>query len=292
MLERKLKMYNDATEPRFSAVNLKTGIRLTYAEQGEEGRPILILLHGITDSWFSFSTVLSSLAESFHTFALDQRGHGESDKPASGYAVKDFAADVVAFMDELGIGSATIAGHSMGSMVAQQVALIAPERVDRLVLIGSTTTVSNQVVLELRQAVESLVDPVPAEFAREFQESTIYQPLAEDFMRRVVYESLKLPARVWRDALGGLLDAGCLLSDSQIKAPTLILWGDKDSVFPLAEQELLAAKIPGSVLKVYAETGHALHWERPERFIEDLKDFIPQAQGAVHLTEAARPCLT
>ena len=60
----------------------------------------------------------------------------------------------------------------------------------------------------------------------------------------------------------------------KIKTPTLILWGDKESVFPRSEQDLLVSALRNSVLKVYADTGHALHWERPERFAKDLQEFI------------------
>ena len=145
---------------RFADVRLTTGVRLRYAEQGNpDGHP-LILLHGYTDSWFSFSRALPYFDPSYHVYLLDQRGHGDSERPASGYTFPDFAADVIAFMDAKGITRATLVGHSMGSLVAQGVALAAPERVERLVLIGSATTVRNEAVLEFQQAVEKLVEPV------------------------------------------------------------------------------------------------------------------------------------
>src|SRR6185312_12509329 len=79
--------------PRFGDVKLSTGIRLHYAEQGEaRGEPI-ILLHGIGDSWFSFSRVLGPLARQAHVYALDLRGHGRTDKPDGGYGVRDLATD-------------------------------------------------------------------------------------------------------------------------------------------------------------------------------------------------------
>jgi non-heme chloroperoxidase len=259
---------------KFLEARLSTGVRLRYAEQGStEGQPV-IFLHGYTDSWFSFSGVLARLDNAYRLFALDQRGHGDSEQPRGEYAVTDFAGDVVAFMDALNIRSAVIAGHSMGSLVARQVAYAAPERVAKLVLVGSMTTVRNEGVLELQRAVEALTDPAPAEFAREFQESTVYQPLREEFMERVVAESLKLPARVWRAVLRGLMEADDTAQLRTIRAPTLILYGERDAFFPLAEQELLAASIPNAVLKVYEETGHALHWEQPERFVRDLLAFI------------------
>ncbi|HXG64807.1 MAG TPA: alpha/beta hydrolase, partial [Blastocatellia bacterium] len=272
---RRFLMKPYAPSLRFNTARLSTGVRLRYAEQGDPaGRP-LILLHGYSDSWFSFSRVLPALAATFHVFALDQRGHGDSDRPESGYAMPDFAADVAAFMDAMGIRRAAIAGHSMGSFVAQHVAAAAPERVARLVLIGSVTAPRRLAGFdEFQQAVESLNDPVPEEFAREFQVSTVYQPLPDDFMQRVIAESLKLPARVWRAIMGGMLAADAAAPLKQIETPTLILWGDRDAYCRRAEQDALAASLADAVLKAYPETGHALHWERPEQFVRDLEAFI------------------
>jgi non-heme chloroperoxidase len=261
---------------RFADVRLTTGVRLRYAEQGDPAGPPIILLHGYSDSWFSFSRVLPLFPARYRIYALDQRGHGDSERPASGYTMRELAADVLAFMDAKGLARATLVGHSMGSMVAQQVALAAPERVARLVLVAPATMnlVHNAAVLELKQAVESLTDPVPAEFAREFQASCVHQPLPTDFMDRVVAESLKLPAHVWRAVMAGLVNADhpARLGDSGI--PTLILWGDRDAFFPRAEQDSLAAVLGAAPLKVYPETGHTPHWERPAEFVRDLEEFI------------------
>src|SRR6186997_844966 len=102
-----------ADTPRFGEVQLSTGIRMHYAEQGESRREPIILLHGYSDSWFSFSRVLTPLARETRVYALDLRGHGKTDKPATGYLMRDLAADVVAFMDAKGIAKATVIGHSM-----------------------------------------------------------------------------------------------------------------------------------------------------------------------------------
>ncbi|MGH8064004.1 MAG: alpha/beta fold hydrolase [Candidatus Entotheonellia bacterium] len=84
---------------RFTDAHLTTGVRLHYAEQGDPADHPVILLHGYTDAWVSFSRVLPLMAPSYHVYALDQRGHGDSDRPASGYTMRDLAADVLAFME-------------------------------------------------------------------------------------------------------------------------------------------------------------------------------------------------
>lgn len=262
---------------RFGKVNLSTGVRLHYAEQGDPAGHAIILLHGVTDSWFSFSRVLPLIHSTYHTIALSQRGHGDSDRPESGYLLTDFAKDVIALMDEMGINSATIVGHSMGSHVAQRVAVLAPARVARLVLVGSATTIGNDVVTEFQKEVDALEDPVPESLPRDFQLGCVYQPVPEEFMNQVIQESLKLPARVWKAAFTGMLD-DAPIKLSEILAPTLILWGEHDAFFSLAEQDLLAAGIENSVLKVYEETGHTPQWERPEQFVRDIEDFINRTE--------------
>jgi pimeloyl-ACP methyl ester carboxylesterase len=187
-----------------------------------------------------------------------------------------FAADVIAFMDAMNIKQATIVGHSMGSFVAQHVAFAAPERVTKLVLVASATTVRNNTVRELQREIEGLKDtaPVPETFARDFQVNTAFQPLAPEFLQGVVKESLKLPAHVWREVMTEMLAPDADVQLKKIKTPTLILWGDKESIFPRSEQDRLVSELRNSVLKIYPNTGHALHWERPERFAKDLQEFI------------------
>ena len=263
---------------RFTDARLTTGVRLRYAESGDPAGLPIILLHGYTDSWFSFSRALPYFDPSWRVYILDQRGHGDSERPASGYAFQDFAADVIAFMDAKGIKRATLVGHSMGSIVAQGVAITAAERVERLVLVGSATTVRNAAFVEFRQAVEKLDEPVPAEFAREFQVSCVHQPVPNEFMDRVVAQSRKLPARVWKAVMAGMLAGDYKAQLGLIRTPTLIVWGDRDAFFLRAEQDSLAAALPNAVLKVYTETGHCPNWERPEQFAQDLKDFINRAE--------------
>jgi non-heme chloroperoxidase len=275
----------DTSAPlRFAHVDLDTGVRLRYAEAGDPAAEPLIMLHGYSDSWYSFSPVIPLLESRYRLLALDQRGHGASDQPASGYAMRDLAQDVVAFMDELGIRRATIVGHSMGSLVAQQIGLIAPERVERLVLVGSGTELGRMNDRDaFAEAVNALTDPVSLEFIRGFQESTIHHPVPEAFLDSAIGESTRLTARVWKALLEGMLGAPPADGLDRQGIPTLLIWGDRDSVFPPANRDALAARLPEAERLDYEETGHAVHWERPEQFAEDLHDFIrrtPATGGA------------
>src|SRR5262249_10551331 len=149
-----------------------------------------------------------------------------------------------------------------------------PERVERLVLVGSAITPVNEAVLGLWEQVRTLTDPVPPVFVRDFQVGTAHGTLPAPFLDGVLAESGKLPARIWRDVLAGLLSANDQGDLHRVRCPTLILWGDRETIFTREDQERLLGAIPGAALRVYPETGHALHWEQPGRFAEDLLAFI------------------
>jgi Predicted hydrolases or acyltransferases (alpha/beta hydrolase superfamily) len=262
------------TNPVIKSVELPNRVKLQYVEQGDPTGVPLLLLHGITDSWHSYERVLPHLPTHLHAFALSQRGHGDADRPLAGYHPRDFAADLKAFMDTLKLRPAVIAGHSMSSVIAQRFALDYPECTRGIVLIGSFITLrGNPGVSDLWDVVSKLRDPIDPRFALEFQQSTLARAVPQVFLETVVKESLKVPARVWRAALETLMEIDHSGDLYKIEAPALIVWGDQDSLCPCSAQESLRAAITGSRLVVYQGTGHAPHWEEPERFAADLVAF-------------------
>jgi pimeloyl-ACP methyl ester carboxylesterase len=215
-----------------------------------------------------------------HVFALSLRGHGDSSRPASGYTPRAFAADVAAFLDAQKIPRAVIVGHSMGSAVAQRFAIDYPTRTQMLVLAGSFTTVRGHAGVQefWDTTVAKLRDPIDPQIARGFQESTIHQPLPPGFLDLAVNESLKVPARVWRAAFAGLMQADHRAELKRINAPTLIVWGEKETYFLRPDQDALIAAIKGSRLVIWPDAGHALHWEHPQRFANELINFIEKGE--------------
>lgn len=263
------------TQVTLRTAELDTGVTLQYAEKGHGQGKVVIFLHGYTDSWFSFSEVLERLPPYVHGYSLSQRGHGDSERPPSGYEVESFADDVIAFMDHEGIAEATLVGHSMGSVIAQRVAIDDPCRVKELVLIGAAAEPGNVGILDfLAFVLAEIVDPIDPGFVFDFQASTLATPVPADFLDTVVDESLKVPAFVWQAALSGLAAEDTSAELSLIEAPTLIVWGDQDTIFFESDQLQLHAGIPDSTLLVYEGNGHGVHWEDPDRFTADLLSFM------------------
>jgi non-heme chloroperoxidase len=262
--------------PLIQSISLRNGITLPYVEQGDPSGVPMILLHGVTDSWRSFERVLPHLPASIRALALTQRGHGDADRPATGYRTRDFAADVAAFADARGLARSIVVGHSMGSINALRFVIDHPDRALGLVLVGSFASFRrNPGLVEFWQsAVAPLEDPIDRDFVREFQASTLVQPVPPPFFDMVVNESLKVPARVWRDAFAGFFEDDFADELGKVAVPTLIIWGDRDNFCPRGDQDTLLAGITGSRLLVYEGAGHSLHWEEPERFAADVAAFV------------------
>lgn len=143
-----------------------------------------------------------------------------------------------------------------------------------MVLIGTGVFAATPVIREVQAALMDLQDPVPVEFARDFQASTAYAPLPASFFEQIVAQSMKLPARLWRQVLDGVVaydDEGQL---ARITAPTLLMWGERDALFSREDQDRLVTAIRGAKLRLYQETGHCPNWERPQQVAADLSAFI------------------
>ena len=253
----------------------QTRPRLDVAEGGDPAGPAVVLLHGLSDSRRSYEPLVRHLPPWIHTLAVSHRGHGDSDRPSTGYTPKDMARDVANLLDDHGLASAVIVGHSMSSVVAQRFAIDHPDRTDALVLIAAFAPLQDDpIVGEAEALFGDLSDPVPESFVREFQASTIAVPIPPAFFEQVVAESLKVPARVWKAAWAGLRTADLTPDFHRITAPTLLAWGDQDMYCSRDMQERLLAAISDSRLRIYPGLGHSPHWEQPARFAVDLAAFV------------------
>jgi non-heme chloroperoxidase len=259
-----------------SAVTLESGLTLSYAEQGDRAGPPLVLLPGPTDSWRSYEEVLERLPPSIRVIAVSQRGHGESDKPVTGYGVEGFAGDVVPLLDAFGIERAVLAGHSGSCLVARRVAIDRPERVAGLVLEASPTTLRHDAGLEgfVASNIAGLEDPIDPDFARSVVVDTSSDEIGADVLDQLVGELLKVPARVWREMFASLLEYDDMAELERIDVPTLLVWGDADALVTWYMQKRLTRCIGGAQLLVYPGVGHTPRWEDPSRFASDVAAFV------------------
>lgn len=277
------RAYPVPMEPRVRMVVLRTGISVPCFLQGhvgtanDDGGTPLLLLHAWGESWRSFGPLVASLPAAV-IVAPDLRGHGAADKPDTGYALVDVAEDIAALCGSLGIEHAHFLGSSSGGYVAQQLAVMHPDLVASLVLVGAPLSLAARPAFA--DEVEQLSDPISEDWVRaSLSWYRLLHSVPADYIEDRVQDGLSMPAAIWKASLRGLYQAVPPTEAGSITAPTLILWGAHDHLVPRSHQETLAARIPGARLQVYGETGHLVLWECPDRVAADVTLFIQALAG-------------
>jgi pimeloyl-ACP methyl ester carboxylesterase len=267
---------------RTSRVRLASGLELSHIDRGPPNDTALLLVHGLSDSCRAYEPLLAELPDSLRVVAVTLRGHGQSDHPPAGYALTDFAEDLVQFLDASGIQHVVIAGHSLGASVALRFAIDHRERTRGLALLGAFSGYRhNPAVVELAAVVGQLEDPVDRGFIRDFQLATLNHPIPEEQLERAISESQALPARVWKAIVDELLSPNGELPLREVRVPALLLWGARDAFVTRADQERLLRDIAGARLVEYPDGGHAFHWEDPRPTAIQLGAFAETCFGRI-----------
>lgn len=242
----------------------------------------LILIHAVGDTAEIFRGVMQHLPDSIHAFALTMRGNGEASKPETEYRSSDLANDVVLFMDAMNIRSAVLAGGSSGGLVVQRFVIDHPERSRGMAMLGAPLTLANNpFVQELSDTTfANLTDPISEEFLRAFIEPMLIKTHDVGAVNHLIEESMKTPARVWRETIKGIIEDDFVAELPKVEVPTLIVWGDADTVLPYEDQVKFTQLIGNAVLKTYEGVGHLLYWEESERTASDLASFMKGATSA------------
>jgi pimeloyl-ACP methyl ester carboxylesterase len=265
--------YLDEFEAQKITAALSDGEKLAYIDAGPRNAPPLVLIHGYTDSARDWAPIAPLLMRRFRLIIVDLRGHGRSGKPECCYTRFDFAYDVKLLLDTLHIARADIAGHSLGSIVAQTFAEQWPDATRRLVLISSTGTSFGPAGPPASAAsaaggwlapLAELADPIDPDsaFMRDWWKvSLAYDP---QFARRQMRDSAAIPARVWRSiADQSLLGVDLQTLLPRIQAPTLLIWGGRDTLVSDAGRRALTSGITHVEARTFTSLGHDLFWEDP-----------------------------
>jgi pimeloyl-ACP methyl ester carboxylesterase len=237
-----------------------------------------MLVHGLGYARWGWEPVADALAERFEIVLLDNRGIGGSDAPPGPYTVEEMAGDVVSVMDEAGVTSAHVVGTSLGGMVAQELALSWPERVEKLVLVCTTPGGPNAAAMPAAtvQLIAQAPTLEPLVALRKFVENALAPDPPEELVQRILAHRLAtaqpLPAWAAQAAAGASFDAWDRLGD--LRAPTLVVHGTQDVVVDPANADLLAEHIPDAVIERFEGCGHILFWEKPARFVEVVGGFL------------------
>ena len=260
--------------------SITTDQGIVHYEVYGRGRPV-ILLHGWLGSWGLWQETMAFLGGFYRTYALDFWGFGESSKKRDTYAVDDFVSLVNQFMEQLGIVNAPLVGHSMGGTVSLAVAIRYPERVSKVVVVGSPMVGSSLAPLlklsgyrPIAFLLFNMMSPFRAFMKYYYSRQICSDPRFPDMMdrdlSRTTLESfLRSIASLRRTDLRPML--------SQIKIPALGMFGDKDKIVnPLQWQPMLAG-IPHAAIERFPNAGHFPMLEEPNAFSQKLKAFLDEA---------------
>lgn len=248
----------------------------------------LVFLHGLMGSGVNWNRIAKSFEAEAQVLTFDQRGHGRSFKPKSGYDPNDYADDLKKIIDELGWDKINLVGHSMGGRNAITFADKYPNHVDQLVIEDISPSIKLNSIDSMRVLINSV--PVPfvskkiasnffeSDFLNQFTDKKRGQAVAQFFNMNIIETSSG--SADWRFFKKGILeslemgrrqDAWPLVSD--LKPQTLFVYGDKSG--ELSDEDLRKlSELPQIKTQCIKDSGHWVHFEQAEEFIKVLKEFF------------------
>jgi pimeloyl-ACP methyl ester carboxylesterase len=272
------------------------GHRVAYRQAGSG--PVIVLVHGITSNSKTWQRVMPYLSRRFTVIAPDLLGHGESAKPMGDYSLGAYASGLRDLLVALDHDRATFVGHSLGGGIAMQLAYQFPERCERLVLVDSgglgrdvsvllrmATLPGSELVLPLLattrlldvgRAAGGLLGRLGLHAGTDIEEiARGHATLADRESRGAFIHTLRgivEPGGQRVDASDRLYLAGHI--------PFLLMWGEHDSIIPIAHGRRAHEQVVGSRLEVFANSGHFPQLDEPERFLDVLIDFMDSTEPA------------
>jgi len=274
------------------------GYRRSYLIAGSG--PAILLIHGIGDSSRTWEHVVPLLARDHLVIAPDLLGHGLSDKPRADYSIGGFANAMRDLLTLLDVETATVVGHSLGGGVAMQFAYQYPERCERLVLVASGGLGSEVTPLLRLAALPGAAVVIGASLRLPARLSILATIKALEVVGLAEEQDAEDLTRIWqglRDrstraaflrTLRGVVDVRGQSISSRDRVyltagvPTLLLWGGRDPVLPVAQLHEIAALLPDATIDVVPRAGHVPHRTDVQHFVSVVSGFIRRTEPARH----------
>jgi pimeloyl-ACP methyl ester carboxylesterase len=254
----------------------------------DEGRgPALVFVHGLGGDFTHFEHIAPAFTDRFRVIGVDMPGCGDSHKPRGRVSVRGYATALLDLLTTLRISTATLVGHSAGGLVCAQAALMAPDRVDQLVLINSAGVrhyswpvrlaarmllrrpIVDAILVLSRDAILKHVFSMHSELTVKFAEDNIHRP------REATLADI---SKVMQDLLPDLMVATLAENAEKLGVPTLMIYGDEDRLVPLHQVRRAAARLQWGRLEVLAQCGHMPIIEQPQVVVRLLRSFLEPRQ--------------
>jgi len=267
-------------------------VTLAYDLRGR-GAP-LVLIQGVGVGRWGWEPVAARLARRFQVITIDNRGIGASDTPPGRYSTRMMADDVLAVLDDAGIQRASVVGTSLGGMIAQELALAHPERVDKLILVATIPGGPRSRPMPL--GTTYLLAAAPFMTAKAKLRELVQRTLGPTTLRRRPRVARRLMARklahpqpesAWRAQTAAGMLFNPLGRQRRITQPTLIVQGTADQVVDPGNADVLAGLLPNARVQRFEGAGHLLYWERPKRFVRAVTDFLAEAAAEASVPTTA-----
>jgi pimeloyl-ACP methyl ester carboxylesterase len=270
------------------------GAKLSYIDIGQ-GEPAVLFVHGLGAQWQVWLTALPSVADRMRAIAVDLPGFGRSEAASGAVSMRGYAELLERFCERLGLDRLIVVGNSMGGFIAAELALIAPRLVAGLVLIDAAGMVPTQ--FERARAIPFLHAMVllGARVGAASRKIAARPGLRKAALNLVIHDPARLPADLTYKALlappgpstrDALAASFSYLSHEwgeelrRIGCPTLIVWGEGDTLIPVRHAWEYAERIPHARVLTIPGAGHLPMIEQPERFDSALLEFLDEASGA------------
>jgi pimeloyl-ACP methyl ester carboxylesterase len=258
------------------------GMQLHVRDSGRKDTPTLILLHGFGASLHTWEPWARALSSEYRVIRFDMPGAGLSaPDPNSDYSDARSMRVLIAVMDHFGIAKASLIGNSMGGKIAWKFAVAFPDRVDKLVLVSPDGFAAPGEEYGKRQSVPSMV---------KLMRYTLPKPLLKMNLDPAYGDPAKLTDNIvtrYHDLLLGSGNRDAMIARMEqtelvqpepllrsIKAPTLLLWGQKDAMIPLANADDYVKALTDCKLVVLSGVGHLPQEEAPETSLVPVKEFL------------------
>lgn len=257
------------------------GIGVEYEITGPPGAPVVIFSHALATHLGMWEPQAAAVATRYRVLRYDTRGHGGSDAPAGPYTFSQLVEDARALLDGVGVESTHFAGISMGGMIGQWIALTHPERLQSLVLCGTSARTApeareiwdERIALAAREGMAPHVEPT---IGRWFTPRFVKEhPEVVDPLRAMMRDT---DPQGFIGCAAAIKEHDALDRLSEIKVPTLIIVGEKDPGTPVATAEAIHERIAGSELVVLESASHLSNLEQAEAFNKVLLAFLSRTR--------------
>jgi len=252
-------------------------VRINVLDEGSG--PAILFLHGLGGCWRDWEPQLDMLGDSYRCIVVEHRGHGRSQRVPGPYSTRLFAEDALAVCRHLGVDHAYVVGLSMGGMVAQQLALAAPDFVDALVLCDTSTHTgcrAREALLAAAELVRAQGFEALAGLLGDEDRGWARRTLAErpEVARDNRRESSSNDPDCWAWAVDALVEHDTRGKLAGLGIPALVVWGAEDGSVPLDFARPLAEELGGAEVVVLEDAGHVCNLEQPEAFNRTITEFF------------------